>query len=70
MRCRLGRCLGCFLVTIVAAAGCHVGNFSASIDSNTLLPQFEFSAVPGQWEPDIENSTSDDGKPDPAAAAG
>ncbi len=38
-----------------SAPGCHVGNFSASIDSNTRLPQFEISAIPSQWEPAVEN---------------
>jgi len=44
-----------------SAPGCHVGNFSASIDSDTRLPQFEFSAIPSQWEPlpgDIEAQAS------------
>jgi len=45
------------LVTLALCAGlavlggCHVGNFSASIDSDSKLPQFEFSAIPSQWEP-------------------
>ena len=46
-------CLG-----LGSAPGCHVGNFSASIDSNTRLPQFEFSAVPSQWEPEGEEFES------------
>ncbi|MBQ17790.1 MAG: hypothetical protein CMJ65_11760 [Planctomycetaceae bacterium] len=67
MNCRLSRCLVCLAI---ATAGCHVGNFSASIDSNTLLPRVEFSAVPEQWEPEIENSTADGEKTAPTAAAG
>jgi len=38
------------------ASGCHVGNFSASIDSDSRLPQFEYSAIPSQWEPAIEET--------------
>jgi len=36
-------------------SGCHVGNFSAEIDSNSKLPQFEFSAIPSQSEPPVES---------------
>ena len=40
------------------ASGCHVGNFSASIDSDSQLPRFEFSAIPSQWEPAVEETGS------------
>ena len=43
------------LLALGSIAGCHVGNFSASIDSNSKLPQFEFSSIPSQSEPPVEN---------------
>ena len=43
-------CLG-----LGSAPGCHVGNFSASINSDSRIPQFEFSAIPNQWEPVVED---------------
>jgi len=45
------------LVLILGSiAGCHVGDFSASIDSNFRLPQIEFSAIPSQSEPPVESA--------------
>ena len=46
------------LLALGSIAGCHVGNFSASIDSNSKLPQFEFSAIPSQSEPPVEGVES------------
>jgi len=46
------------LLALGSIAGCHVGNFSASIDSNSKLPQLEFSAIPSQSEPPVENAQS------------
>jgi hypothetical protein len=47
--------LPALLLALGSIAGCHVGNFSASIDSNSKLPQFEFSSIPSQSEPPVEN---------------
>ena len=41
-------------ITLTVLGGCHIGNFSASIDSDTRLPEFEFSAIPDQWEPNVD----------------
>ena len=41
-------------ITLTVLGGCHIGNFSASIDSATRLPEFEFSAIPDQWEPNVD----------------
>ena len=49
------------LLALGSIAGCHVGNFSASIDSNSKLPQFEFSAIPSQSEPPVESSEGAEG---------
>lgn len=46
-------CLG---LGLGSAPGCHVGNFSASINSDSRIPQFEFSAIPSQWEPLVEDA--------------
>ncbi len=42
------------LLASVALTGCHVGNFSASFDSDSRLPQFELSAIPSQTEPPVQ----------------
>ena len=55
---RLRSLLPGLLLALGSIAGCHVGNFSASIDSNSKLPQFEFSAIPGQSEPPVESIES------------
>jgi len=52
---RLRSLLPGLLLALGSIAGCHVGNFSASIDSNSKLPQFEFSAIPSQSEPPVES---------------
>lgn len=62
MLCRRG-ILTMLVLTALAAGGCHVGSFSAAIDSDTMLPVVEFSAVPEQWEPPIENSAETDDDP-------
>ena len=41
-------------ISLMMLGGCHIGNFSASIDSDTRLPEFEFSAIPDQWEPNVD----------------
>jgi len=51
-------------VGLVVLGGCHVGNFSASIDSDSKLPQFEFSAIPSQWEPTVDKNGVADGETD------
>ena len=50
---RLRSLLPGLLLALGSIAGCHVGNFSASIDSNSKLPQFKFSAIPSQSEPPV-----------------
>ena len=55
---RLRSLLPGLLLALGSIAGCHVGNFSASIDSNSKLPQFEFSAIPSQSEPPVESIES------------
>ena len=42
------------LLASVTLTGCHVGDFSASIDSDSRLPQFELSAIPNQSEPPVQ----------------
>ena len=55
---RLRSLLPGLLLALGSIAGCHVGNFSASIDSNSKLPQFKFSAIPSQSEPPVESIES------------
>tara|TARA_B100000029_G_scaffold165745_1_gene161941 strand:- start:610 stop:879 length:270 start_codon:yes stop_codon:yes gene_type:complete len=54
LRHSMSPCLGLTLGLVFLTAGCHVGNFSATLDEDSSLPQFEFSAIPSQSEPDIE----------------
>ncbi len=42
------------LLASVALTGCHIGDFSASFDSDSRLPQFELSAIPSQSEPPVQ----------------
>ena len=42
------------LLASVALTGCHIGDFSASYDSGSQLPQFELSAIPSQSEPPVQ----------------
>ena len=42
------------LLASVALTGCHIGDFSASFDSDSRLPQFEISAIPSQSEPPVQ----------------
>ena len=51
-------------ITLMVLGGCHVGNFSASIDSDTRLPEFEFSAIPDQWEPNVDQGGASHGETD------
>ena len=51
-------------ITLTVLGGCHVGDFSASIDSDTRLPEFEFSAIPDQWEPNVDQGGASHGETD------
>jgi hypothetical protein len=58
------------LLASVALTGCHIGDFSASFDSDSRLPKFELSAIPSQSEPPvqyIESAASADNRSDDKA---
>ena len=46
--------LGGFLLLLATASGCQTA--VATFGSDTILPALGFSAVRGQWEPDINDA--------------
>ena len=53
----LRRCLLSLLLLL--PTGCQLGSFSASIDSDTLIPRLSMSAVPEQFEPLVTDTDAD-----------